>query len=303
MPSHPRLLRTIAVVLATGVATGMAPVLTTTAGGAVLQAQSAADTTAPLITPIPRAARPSVIVMTFDFAAALSTEDRDELTALGAIAAALKGNHDAGASQQTGVNLGKATADLLVERLIQSANFRVFERRALEQLLAEQNLTASDRAAAGQEVAAKAKLLGARYMVTGSITKFARSKKKTGSILGAVSKVAIGVSIESQETAYEVGLTARIVDTSSGEVITSMSTEGVVIGNKSRLFGGMAVGGGAGLGGLGGSSTTGEREKRIAESLGLAVDKLTLKMVDARKAGDLEPDPAKLDGTTVQTTP
>jgi curli biogenesis system outer membrane secretion channel CsgG len=254
---------------------------------------SPVDTTPPLIEAIPRAQRPSLMVMAFEFAAPLTDEDREELNSLGAIAAAMRGQGGPTQGQQSGVNLGKATADLLMERLLQSQNFRVLERRALEQLIAEQNLASSDRAAAGQDVATKAKLLGARYMLTGSITKFGKSVKKKGGILGAVTKVALGVAVESKQTAYEVGLTARIVETATGEVVASISTDGVVNGDRSRLIGGMAVGGGGGAGGLGGSQVTGEREKRIAESLALAVDKLTLKLVEARKSGDMVADPAR----------
>ncbi len=260
---------------------------------AMLKAQPAQpDSVKPLIEPIPRSQRPSIIVMNFDFSAPLSSEDREELNSLGAVAAALRGQGAPSQVQQTGVNLGKATADMLMEALLRSGNFRVLERKALEQLISEQNLTSSDRAAAGQDVAAKAKLLGARYMLTGSISKFGTSTKKKGGLLGAVTKVAIGVAMESKQTAYEVGLTARIVETATGEVVASISTDGVVIGDKSRLVGGVAIGGGGGAGGLGGSQDSGEREKRITESLSLAVGKLTLKLVEARKNGDMEPDPA-----------
>src|ERR1700745_3438111 len=42
-------------------------------------------------------------------------------------------------------NLGKAAADLLITKLVQDGNVSVIERNAIDKLLAEQNLTNSDR--------------------------------------------------------------------------------------------------------------------------------------------------------------
>ena len=41
--------------------------------------------------------------------------------------------------------LGKAVADMLINRLVQTATVTVIERAAIDKLLAEQNLTNSDR--------------------------------------------------------------------------------------------------------------------------------------------------------------
>ena len=259
----------------------------------LLHAQPAqADTSKPLIEPIPRSARPSVMVSAFDFSAPLTESDQAELNSIGALAAALKGQNGPNQLQISGQNLGRAAADLMMARLLQTGNFRVLERKALDQVMAEQDLTASERAASNQDVASKQQILGARYLVTGSIIKFAKSKQKKGGLLGAVTKVAIGVAMESQQTAYEVGMTARIVETATGEVVASISSESVVVGDKSRLFGGVALGGG-GAGGFGGTQTSGEREKRLVEALAMSVDALVVQLVEARRRGDMEPDSAQ----------
>lgn len=62
------------------------------------------------------------------------------------------------------------------------------------------------------------------------------------------------------------------------------------MGDKVRAI--AALGGVMGVlggGAMAGTSSTGEREKRIAEALQLAVDKLVASLVTARERGDIEP--------------
>jgi curli biogenesis system outer membrane secretion channel CsgG len=244
---------------------------------------------APAIAAIPRAQRPAVMVMNFEFAAPLAKEDLAELNTLGAAIAAMKSGDATGSAQQTGVNLGKAAADMIVERLLATAQFRVMERKALDEIAREQELAASNRVASGQTVAQGAQLLGARYMITGSITKFGKSQEKKRSGLGMLTKVVAGVDIQSQKTNYEIGITSRIVETSTGEVIASLTTDAVVTGDKGRSIAGLAGTWGGAAGALVGSSNSGEREKRIVESLQHAVDKLVVQYVEVRERGDLVP--------------
>src|ERR1044072_1136312 len=46
----------------------------------------------------------------------------------------------------TNQDVGKGIADLLVEKLVKSGQFRVIERKAIDKIMAEQNLSNSDRA-------------------------------------------------------------------------------------------------------------------------------------------------------------
>src|SRR5205085_3062468 len=66
----------------------------------------------------------------------------------------------------TNQDIGKGVADLLVEKLVKSGQFRVIERKAIDKILSEQNFSNSDRA--DPNTAAKiGRLMGADAMVMG----------------------------------------------------------------------------------------------------------------------------------------
>jgi curli biogenesis system outer membrane secretion channel CsgG len=236
---------------------------------------------------IPRSQRPSMVVMGFDFNATLSDEDRDEMNSIGALVGALRGNDATNKQQMSNTNLGRGVADLLMSSLLESDQFRIMDRKALDAIMNEQNLTASDRAASGQIIAQKAKILGAQYIVTGAITKMGHEKNQKG--LGGLSRFgrlgAIAGAVGTSKDSYVVGLTVRVVDASTGEVVSSLTSEGTSEGGRGLVIGG----GGGGGGGIFGSKSSGDREKRIGEAVAAAVQSMTDRLVQKRTAGDIEP--------------
>lgn len=262
-----------------------------TLSSAVLPAQEAVavsgaptPASAEAAAPAARRERPRVFVQAFEFNAQLGREERDELNSLAGAIAALRGADPQAALQQTMANLGRAAADLLVEQLLEDGEVRVVERRALEAILAEQDLVAGDRAAAGQDVAQKAKLAGARYMITGSITQFGQSVKQSaaGAVLGGVLRNRTGGligGVKSGKTTYTIGITARVIDTATGDVVASVKSDGIVDGNRQRAIVGAGVAG-AIIGGAFSKSETGERELRIGEALTLSTAKLADQIVE-----------------------
>lgn len=81
--------------------------------------------------------------------------------------------------QTTPPNTGKAAADLVVTRLVQVGQVSVIERAALDKLLAEQNLSNSDRTDA-LTAARIGRILGVDGIVLGTITKWDYEDKVTG---------------------------------------------------------------------------------------------------------------------------
>src|SRR5438876_11928122 len=85
-------------------------------------------------------------------------------------------------------DIGKGIADLLVDKLVNDGVYSVIERKMLEKIIAEQNLSNSDRA--DPNSAAKiGKILGVDAIIIGSITQFGRDDKKTsvgGAGLGGI---------------------------------------------------------------------------------------------------------------------
>ena len=123
----------------------------------------------------------------------------------------------------TDQDIGKGIADMLVDRLVNDGVYSVIERNQLAKILAEQNFSNSDRA--DPSTAAKiGRVLGLDAIVIGSITQFGRDDKNTnigGGALGNVTgRFGVGGVHKSQATAV-VQVTARMIDTSTAEILAS----------------------------------------------------------------------------------
>jgi curli biogenesis system outer membrane secretion channel CsgG len=215
-------------------------------------------TPTPEPTPEPKPAdpRPQVAVMAFDY---------------GTIQSQWWGNYD----------IGAGVADQIVDSLVNDGSFRVIERRKLDTILAEQDFAQSDRAAPDAAKLAKfGKMAGVRYIVAGSITQFHTSDRRFGAgggVGGQVAKTMLGPvgGLSFRKVKHEVKLTARLIDTTTGEILVSATAEG-----RSNKGQGAAVdmsNGGTG-GGVGFSMTSSDyRTSGIAE----AQEKATIAVVQA----------------------
>jgi curli biogenesis system outer membrane secretion channel CsgG len=128
-------------------------------------------------------------------------------------------------------DIGKGVAAQIVDLLVEDGTVRVVERSRLDTVLAEQDLAASDRANPDAAKMAKiGKVLGVRYILAGSITKFATSDKRYGGgVAGTVAKNMLGPvgGLSFHKAKQEVSLTARLIDTTTGEIVASAKGEGV----------------------------------------------------------------------------
>jgi curli biogenesis system outer membrane secretion channel CsgG len=151
----------------------------------------------------------------------------------------------------TNQDIGKGIADLLVDKLVGDGTYSVIERKALDKILAEQNFSNSDRADASS--AAKiGKVLGVDAIIIGSITQFGRDDKSTDVSGGAIGNVTgrfgIGGFKKSKATAA-VAVTARMINTSTAEILASVTGRGESARSGTGLIG--SGGSSAGLGGGG----------------------------------------------------
>jgi curli biogenesis system outer membrane secretion channel CsgG len=155
--------------------------------------------------PKPVDPRPQVAVMAFDY---------------GTIQSQWWGTYD----------IGAGIADQIVDSLVNEGSFRVIERKKLDTLLAEQDFAQSDRAAPDAARLAKlGKVAGVRYIVTGSITQFHTSDRRFGGgVGGQVAKSMLGPigGLSFRKVKHEVKLTARLIDTTTGEVLLSATGDG-----------------------------------------------------------------------------
>jgi curli biogenesis system outer membrane secretion channel CsgG len=158
----------------------------------------------------------------------------------------------------TDQDVGKGISDMLVQKLVQDGKYSVIERNALDKVLGEQNFSNSDRADAS--TAAKiGRILGVDAIIIGSITQFGRDDQHTnvggGGFGGYGSKLGIG-GVKTSKSKAVVGITARLVNTTTGEILAAVTGKGESTRSGTSLVGagaGGGSGGGAGVD-MGGSN-------------------------------------------------
>jgi curli biogenesis system outer membrane secretion channel CsgG len=147
----------------------------------------------------------------------------------------------------TNKDVGKGIVDLLVDKLVSDGVFSVIERNALDKIVAEQNFSNSDRA--DSNTAAKiGRILGVDAIIVGSITQFGRDDKSVGggAMARITDRIGMGGARATQSKAV-VQITARLVNTSTGEILASVTAKG----EKSRQGADFAGAGGSAAGGAG----------------------------------------------------
>jgi curli biogenesis system outer membrane secretion channel CsgG len=163
-----------------------------------------------------------------------------------------------GGTNGVGEAIGIGVADLLVARLLEVPGIRVVERRRLDLLMSEQRLAGRDTTA---------NVLHARYIITGSVTRFGTEERRgLGGLGGSFGLAALGF----KRPKTQVALTARVIDATTGEIIASMTGAGISTKGGSVLIGGVGggIGGGVALGsGEFRASALGEATERAVDAL------------------------------------
>lgn len=197
--------------------------------------------------------RPTVAVLDFDF---------------GSIQRWWSGNED----------IGKGIADMIVDELVNDGSFRVIERKALGAVVAEQNLSNSERAdPSAKTVAQIGKLLGVRYLIVGTVTKFGTeqsSKSVGGGVFG--SRYGVG-KVGTAKGKASVAITARIIDTTTGEIMASAKADGT-----SKRSGLLLGGGSSGAAGEISFGSSDFRDTILGEATDEAVKGTAAKLVAAK---------------------
>jgi len=148
------------------------------------------------------------------------------------------------------VELGKGIADMVEAKPAESGQFRVYERRRMEVVTGEQDASNSDRF--DPRTAVKlGQLTGAEYVLLGSITRLGRDDGRKGMNVGSILGrwVPSGdITIGKGKAKAVVGLTLKMVNARTGEIVSSAEA----IGESSRSSGSLG-----GLVSLGGRSVSG----------------------------------------------
>ena len=115
-------------------------------------------------------------------------------------------------------DIGEGMAEMLATALVETGKFKVLERQQINDVLGEQDLGASGRVDAA--TAAKlGKILGARYLIYGTVNEFEYSKSGGG---GGV-RIG-GLRVGASEAKARVGMDVRIVDAVTSEILFSTRT-------------------------------------------------------------------------------
>src|SRR5579872_5894869 len=202
----------------------------------------------------------------------------------------------------TNVDVGKGIVDLLVTGLVKDGTYSVIERKALDKILAEQNFSNSDRA--DPSSAAKiGKVLGVDAIIIGSITQFGRDDKSTavggGALGGVTGRFGIGGIKKSKATAA-VAVTARMINTSTAEILASATGRGESTRSGTGLIG--AGGSSAGLGGAGLDMRSSNFANTILGEATSAAVADTAKQLEA-KASALPTTVIQVDGLVADVSP
>lgn len=142
--------------------------------------------------------------------------------------------HGAFVAKYGGWDIGGGLSAQLVSELNRTNRFIVVDRFDLkavlrEQKMALQNLTNNQVAGAGQ-------LLGAEYLIRGSITQFEQNESGGGLSFG-ISLPGFGGAISPQVRNGTVGLDIRIIDTTSGRIVNTYTLQKEVSGMALALDG------------------------------------------------------------------
>jgi curli biogenesis system outer membrane secretion channel CsgG len=194
------------------------------------------------------ATAPALMVMAFE-SGTVSAQVRDKRAFMSLLGSMRRGHSDSYDPSQLGVGI----ADMLIEKLLATGQFRLIERNATT---------------AGS---------GAQFIVTGSVTRFGFEERNVGGLLATVATMGM-VGYKQHKT--EVALTARVINAATGEIVASMSADGASgKGGGLRVFG-------IGSNGAGGGdiSSSNFQATAIGQATGRAVAALAKKIVDQKSS-------------------
>jgi curli biogenesis system outer membrane secretion channel CsgG len=198
----------------------------------------------------------SVIVLFFLVSAVCPAQEKKRIAVLNFDYAAVRTSAAGILGGQT--DIGKAISDLLVAQLLADGKFSLIERQALDRILTEQNFSNSDRTDSAT-AATFGRILGVDALVVGTVTQFGMDNKvsnlggstltriglvnsKAGATLNNITSRFSGTSVQKKEDRALVGITARVIDTSTGQILAAINGRGESRRSATSLVGGFTGG-------------------------------------------------------------
>lgn len=161
-------------------------------------------------------------------------------------------------------NAAQGISDRLTNRLVQSGRYTVVERSRINEILQEQNMALAGRIDSST-AAEVGRILGVDAVVIGSVTRFNLDEEG-----GSVSILGFGGGKRTRKA--EVELTARVVNTTTGEIMSVAESSGEAEEGSSSVS--VSI-----LGS--GSSTSNNDNELLSTAAELAVTDLASQLADA----------------------
>jgi curli biogenesis system outer membrane secretion channel CsgG len=167
--------------------------------------------------------------------------------------------------------LGTTLAEMLTDRLVAAGQYRMMDREWI--------VSAQDGHVPFPQLVERAAGAGVDYLVAGSVTRLS-IENRSSTAGGAVPLPLIGALIHKHKTESVIGLTIRVIDVRTGEVVaTSMAERGAT--QKNTAGGGIIVIGPVPIFGAAGSSSTGFHDRLLDTAVQDAVTAAADKIVAA----------------------
>jgi curli biogenesis system outer membrane secretion channel CsgG len=130
-------------------------------------------------------------------------------------------------------NVASELSDMLASELVSTKAFSVLERKEIDAVLNEQDLSASDRVSAKTKVQMK-KLKGAQYLIAGTVSAY------EDDVAGQKAAVRFkGLSLGGGKNKAYIAVDMKVIDTETGEIVDARTIEAKAKG--SALGAGLSI--------------------------------------------------------------
>ncbi len=116
-------------------------------------------------------------------------------------------------------SVGRELSDMLAAELVSTRSFQVLDRKDIEAVLGEQDLSDTDRVDQATKVK-MGKLKGAKYLVAATVSSFEEDVKGTGA--GVRFK---GLSVAGRKDKAYIAVDLKVVDSETGEIVDTRTIE------------------------------------------------------------------------------
>jgi curli biogenesis system outer membrane secretion channel CsgG len=116
-------------------------------------------------------------------------------------------------------SVGRELSDMLASELVATRSFQVLDRKDIDAVLGEQDLSDTDRVDPATKVKL-GKVKGAKYLIAGTVSSFEEDVKATGG--GVRFK---GLSVGGKRDKAYIAVDVKVIDTETGEIVDTRTIE------------------------------------------------------------------------------